>query len=76
MLNIQIYTGDVTTGFGLCRMGTTDCWNYLTSLGVQHHSWHDPVLAKGLVACAPLSKIPCIDIDEEDFFHPRYIIFL
>ncbi|XP_050712769.1 zinc finger protein 511-like isoform X2 [Eriocheir sinensis] len=51
-------------------MGTSDCWNYLTSLGVQHHSWHDPVLAKGLVACAPLAKIPCIDIDEEDFFHP------
>lgn len=57
-------------------MGTSDCWNYLVSLGVQHLSWQDSLLAEGLVACSPLTKIPSIDVDEEEFFHPRYGIFL
>ncbi|KAK8397635.1 hypothetical protein O3P69_004429 [Scylla paramamosain] len=52
------------------RMGTNDCWSYLASLGVHHYAWHDPLLAEGLAVCTPLNKTPCIDVDEEEFFHP------
>ncbi|XP_063886035.1 zinc finger protein 511-like isoform X2 [Scylla paramamosain] len=54
----------------MSRMGTNDCWSYLASLGVHHYAWHDPLLAEGLAVCTPLNKTPCIDVDEEEFFHP------
>ncbi|XP_053649759.1 zinc finger protein 511 [Cherax quadricarinatus] len=52
-------------------MGTSDAWSYLASLGVKHRTWDDPLFAEGLRVCCPLRKIPCIDLDDEDFLHSR-----
>ncbi|XP_071527151.1 zinc finger protein 511 [Panulirus ornatus] len=52
-------------------MWTSDSWSYLVSLGVQHRSWDDPLFVEGLNVCHPLRKVPCVDIDEEDFLHDR-----
>ncbi|XP_045615789.1 zinc finger protein 511 [Procambarus clarkii] len=52
-------------------MGTHDAWTYLVSLGVHHRTWDDPLFAQGQSVCCPLRKIPCIDLDDEDFHHSR-----
>ncbi|KAG0721148.1 Zinc finger protein 511 [Chionoecetes opilio] len=64
----QTYNGFVACTYVL--MSNDDCWSYVSSLGVYHHNWYSPLLVQGLTRCDPLAKIPCIDVDEEDFLHP------
>ncbi|XP_063604102.1 zinc finger protein 511-like [Penaeus indicus] len=52
-------------------MSLNDSWNYLLSLGVQHCNWNDSIFAEGMHVCQPLRKVPCIDLDNEEFLHNK-----